>query len=73
MPFREEIEPEEITPVDWWGPQLRKRPLIHLKISNPQLFLSKGYTGTKMGIDTVEKVIERPPHLGIHPIGRQQF
>jgi hypothetical protein len=31
------------------------------------LFLSKGKTGMKNGIETQGKAIKRQPHLGIHP------
>jgi hypothetical protein len=34
---------------------------------NPQLFLSKGNTGTKIGAETEGKPIQRLLHLGIHP------
>jgi hypothetical protein len=33
----------------------------HLKIFNPELFLSKGKTGTKNGTETEEKAIQRLP------------
>jgi hypothetical protein len=35
---------------------------------NPELLLSKGNTGTKSGINTEGKAIQRLPHLRIHPI-----
>jgi hypothetical protein len=34
----------------------------------PELFLSKGKAGRKNGAESEEKVIQRPPHLGIYPI-----
>jgi hypothetical protein len=43
-------------------------PPTHLKNINPELFLSKGNTGTECGAETEGKAIQRLPHLGIHPI-----
>ena len=34
--------------------------------------LTGGNTGTKSGVGTEEKVIQRLPHLGIHPICSHQ-
>ena len=48
------------------------RPRTHLKKFNPELLLSKGNIGTKSGAETKGKAIQRLPHLGIHPICRQQ-
>ena len=50
----------------------RKGPPTHLKIFNPEWFLSKGNAGTKNGSETEEMAIQRLPHLGIHPIFRHQ-
>jgi hypothetical protein len=47
-------------------------PPTHLKIVNPEIFLSKGKTGTKNGTGVEGKAIRRLPHLGIHPICRHQ-
>jgi hypothetical protein len=44
----------------------------HLKNINPEFLLSKGNAGTKSGAETEGKVIQRLPHLGIHPIQRLQ-
>jgi len=44
----------------------------HLKNINPEFLLSKGNAGTKSGAETEGKVIQRLPHLGIHPICRHQ-
>jgi hypothetical protein len=40
---------------------------------NPELFLSKGNTGTKSGIKTEGKAIKRLPHLVIYPICSHQL
>jgi hypothetical protein len=48
-------------------------PPIHLKNFNPEIFLSKGKIGAKIGTETEAKAIQRPPHLGIHPICRHQI
>jgi hypothetical protein len=40
--------------------------------SNPELFLSKGHTGTKIGAESEGKAIQRLPHLEIHPIYSHQ-
>jgi hypothetical protein len=46
----------------------------HLRNFNPELFLSKGNARTKYdGAETEKKSHLRPPHLGIHPICRQQI
>jgi hypothetical protein len=45
---------------------------MHLKILNPEMFLSKGKTGTKSGTETEGNAIQRLPHLGILPICRHQ-
>jgi hypothetical protein len=42
------------------------RPPTHLKSFDPELFLSKGNAGTKNGVETEGKTIQRPAHLGIH-------
>jgi hypothetical protein len=47
-------------------------PPTHLKIVNPEMFLSKGKTEREKGTETEGKVIQRPPYLGIHPIYRHQ-
>jgi hypothetical protein len=47
-------------------------PPRNLKNINPELLLSKGSTGTKSGIETEGKAIQRLPHLGIHPICSHQ-
>jgi hypothetical protein len=47
-------------------------PSTHLKIVNPEMFLSKGKTGTKHGTETEGKAIQRLSYLGIHPICRHQ-
>jgi hypothetical protein len=44
----------------------------HLKNINTELFPSKKNTGTKSGAQTKGKVIQRLPHLEIHPICRHQ-
>jgi hypothetical protein len=50
------------------------RPPAHLKIFNPEMFLSKGRTGTKKYVTETEgKIIQMPPQPGIHPICRQQI
>jgi hypothetical protein len=36
-------------------------PPTHLKIFNPELFLSKGNLGTKSGADTEGKAIQKLP------------
>ena len=46
----------------------RLGPPTLLKNFNPELFLSKGSTGTKSGTETEGKVIQRLPHQGINPI-----
>jgi hypothetical protein len=54
-------------------------PLTHLKIFDPEMFLSKGSAGTKKKkkkkkkeTETEEKAIQRLPHLGIHSICKHQ-
>jgi hypothetical protein len=53
-------------------PQLRDGPPIHLQNFNSELLLSKGNTGTKSETETQGKVIQKLPHLGIHPECRHQ-
>jgi hypothetical protein len=50
-------------------------PPTHLKIVYPEMFLTKGKKGThkKNGKDIEGKAIQRRPHVGIHPICRQQI
>jgi len=43
----------------------------HLRIVNPEMFLSKGNMGEN-GAETEEKSIRRPYYLGIHPTCRHQ-
>jgi hypothetical protein len=43
------------------------RPTNHLQNFNPELFLSKGNTGTKIRAENEEKAIQRLLLLGIHP------
>jgi hypothetical protein len=45
----------------------------HLKIFNPQMFLFKGKTGTKMEHRLKERPSQTPHYLGNHPICRQQI
>jgi hypothetical protein len=47
-------------------------PPTHPQNFNLELLLSKGNTGTKSGAETEGKVIQRLPHLGIHPTCRHQ-
>jgi hypothetical protein len=48
-------------------------PPTHLKIVNPEFFLSKGKIETKRnGTETEGKAIQRLLHLGIHSIFRLQ-
>jgi hypothetical protein len=47
-------------------------PPTHLQNFNPELFLSKENTGTKSGMETEGKAIQRLPYLGIHPTCRHQ-
>jgi hypothetical protein len=42
-------------------------PLTYLKLFNPEMFLFKGKTGTKIGTETKGKVMQRLPHLGNPP------
>jgi len=42
-------------------------PHAHLKNNNPEFLLSIENAGTKNGAEFEEKVIQRVPHLGIHP------
>jgi hypothetical protein len=39
------------------------RPPSHLKIFNPELFLSGGNGGTKIGVETEGKTTQLLPHL----------
>jgi hypothetical protein len=50
------------------------RVLLHLltKNFNPEMFLSKGKTGTKSGTETEGKAFSDCPHLGIYPICKHQ-
>jgi hypothetical protein len=50
------------------APQLRDGATHHLKNINPEYLLSKGNAGTKSGVETEGKAIQRLPHLRIHPI-----
>jgi hypothetical protein len=45
-------------------------PPTHFKNFNPEMFLSKGKTGTKYGAEIEGKAIQRLPHRSIHPICR---
>jgi len=48
-------------------------PPTHLKIFNPEMYLSKGDAWTKKtGAEAEEKAIQIPLYLGIHPICRHQ-
>ena len=66
MPYKGEGEPVET--ISSWG----MGPPPCLQIFNPELFLSKGHTGTKCGAVTEAKAIQRLPQLGIHRIYRHQ-
>jgi hypothetical protein len=44
----------------------------HLKVLNPEMFLSKRKIGIKNWNRDRRKAIQRPPYLGIHPICRHQ-
>jgi hypothetical protein len=57
---------------DFTVPNWGMGPSMHLKIFNPEVFLYKGKTGIKNGTETERKAIQILPHLGIHPICRQQ-
>jgi hypothetical protein len=43
-------------------------PQTHLKNNNPEFLLSKGNAGTKSGIKSEGKVIQRLLHLEMDPI-----
>ena len=45
---------------------------IHLKVFNPEMFLSKGRKGTKNGAETEGRATGGLPHLGLHPVCRHQ-
>jgi hypothetical protein len=47
------------------------QPSTHLKNINPEFLPSKGNAVTKNRAGTEGKVIQRMPHLGIHPICKQ--
>ena len=55
------------------GPCWQRGTHTHLKNINPELLLSKGNTGTKNGVKTEGKAIQRLLHLGIHPISSHQI
>jgi len=44
----------------------------HLKVFNPEMFLSKGRTGTRNEAETERRAIQGLPYLGIHPVCRNQ-
>jgi hypothetical protein len=44
--------------------QLLRAIYTHLKIVNPEMFLSKGKTGTKKGTETEGRDIQSLSHLG---------
>jgi hypothetical protein len=46
--------------------------LTHIKNINPEVLLTKGSTGTKIGAETEEKAIQRLSYLAIHPTCRHQ-
>jgi hypothetical protein len=47
-------------------------PSSQFKNFNPEMFLSKGKTGMKIGTNIDGKATQRLPYLGIHPIYRHQ-
>jgi hypothetical protein len=42
--------------------------LTYLKYINPEFILLKGNSGTKAGVKTEGKAIQRLPYPGIHPL-----
>jgi hypothetical protein len=69
-----EIKPERPLPVHRaWPPNERKMGSpTHLKVFNPDIFLSKGKTGKK-GVEIEGRAIWGLSHLRIHPVCRQQI